>query len=753
MDCDPGFLKLVFSNLLSNAVKFSAQMQASSIEVGMQPSNGVTAFFVCDNRVSFIAKSADKLFEVFQRLPRREEFEGAGVGLATVQRIIYRHKGVISAESESDRAETNALEALRESESHYRILVENAPEAIVVLDVDSNSFIDCNPNASRLFQRTREDLLRLSPRDLSPPSLPDGRVSEAVSSEWVEKALAGPIRAFEWVIRNSKGEDIPCEVHLVRLPSPSRRLIRGSIVDISERKRADTALRESEARFRSLVENATYGIYWVARDGELLFVNPALVQILGYDSVPDLLAIRDSKSLYCNEADRAKLLEECWSKGRVDVTVDWKRKNGKIITVHLSGQSAKDPQTAAERLEVIVEDVTERIALEKQLVQAQKFEGIGQLAGGIAHDFNNMIGAIIGWADIGVEETEPGSRLRRHFEKVRQQADRAAALTKQLLAFARRQILEPRDIDLNRSITETLNLLEKVIGSNIDIHTHLASELALVRADPSQVEQVLLNLCINARDAMPSGGSLIIETSNSSIDAAYCALQPLARPGNFSVLSVTDSGTGMDAATLDRIFEPFFTTKELGKGTGLGLATVYGIMRQHGGFIQVYSELGTGTTFRAYLPISAAAAPSPDQTEDTRPVRGGSETLLVAEDHEGLRQLAFETLTHLGYQVLLASDGEQAISEFILHRNTVDLVILDVVMPKLSGPEVYARICAEKAGIPVIFATGYSADISVLQKAQQQGLPIIQKPFSSRNLARRVRETLDHHAACLLTHS
>lgn len=644
-------------------------------------------------------------------------------------------------------AEMTALEALRESEAHYRTLVENAPEAIILFDCDQQKLVDCNENALRLYGFDRETLMKKKPSDLSPSTQPDSRDSELASNDWVEKALGGPISAFEWVIQNSKCENIPCEVHLVRLPSLNRRLIRGSITDISERKRAEAALRASEARYRGMVNNATYGIYWVSLAGDLLDVNPALVQMLGYDSTDDLLAIHSSDSLFCDESVRTNLRTEFARSGRAALSVNWKRKDGKIITVRLSGRSVQNSEQAAVCVEVIVEDITERIALEKQLVQAQKFEGIGQLAGGIAHDFNNMIGAIIGWADIGMEETEPSSRLRRHFEKVRQQADRAAALTKQLLAFARRQILEPRDIDLNKSIAETLSLLEKVIGSNIEIKAKLAPELALVRADPTQVEQVLMNLCINARDALPNGGSLIIETTNSLLDEAYCAVQPLARPGHYAVLSVTDSGTGMDAATLDRIFEPFFTTKELGKGTGLGLATVYGIIRQHGGFIQVYSEVAIGTTFRAYLPTSAAAAASPALAEDTRPVRGGSETLLVAEDHEGLRQLAFETLTHLGYHVLLASDGEQAISEFILNRNHVDLALLDVVMPKLSGPEVYARICAEKAGVPVIFATGYSADISVLQKAQQLGLPIIQKPYSTRNLARKIREALDHHSA------
>jgi signal transduction histidine kinase/CheY-like chemotaxis protein len=465
--------------------------------------------------------------------------------------------------------------------------------------------------------------------------------------------------------------------------------------------------------------------------------------MLGYDSAEELLAIKHSRELYADPSVRDNVYAEYLSAGRAHATVEWKRKDGKLITVRLNGWSATDPERGKPCLEVIVENVTEHIALEKQLVQAQKFEAIGQLAGGIAHDFNNMIGAILGWADMGMDETQASSRLHRYFDKVRQQADRAAALTRQLLAFARRQILEPRNIDLNQIATETLSLLEKVIGSNIAIKANLAPDLAVVRVDPIQVEQVLMNLCINARDAMPEGGSLMVETSNIAIDEEFCILQPLARPGHYVMLTVTDTGTGMDAATLDRIFEPFFTTKEMGKGTGLGLATVYGIIRQHGGFIHVYSRPGAGSTFRVYLPVSTVMAAPAAAVKDAKPVKGGSETLLVAEDHEGLRLLAYETLVNLGYQVLLASDGESAMREFRAHRDRIDLALLDVVLPKLSGPEVYARICEEKPDLPVVFATGYSPDIALLQKVQEKGLPVLQKPYSPRDLARTVREALD----------
>ena len=527
-----------------------------------------------------------------------------------------------------------------------------------------------------------------------------------------------------------------------RLPMAILRAQEGKFLRDAEKESAEE-LRESEARYRELVNNAIYGIYWVTLTGVLLDANSALVQMLGYESLEALLSLGNTVSLYCDPAKREEMAEWYQENDRGDTTVEWKRKDGKIITVRLIGRRSRDARHCKDCVELVVEDITERLALEKQLRQAQKFEAIGQLAGGIAHDFNNMIGAILGWAEIGLEETETGTRLHRHFDKVRGQAVRAASLTRQLLAFARRQILEPRNMDLNHSVTETLSLLEKVIGSNIEVQANLAPNLALVRADPTQVDQVLMNLCINARDAMPQGGHLIIETGEAVCDEKYCAAHSYARPGHYTMLTVTDSGTGMDAATLDRIFEPFFTTKEMGKGTGLGLATVYGIVSQHGGFLHVYSEVNVGTTFRIYLPVAPAAEKTPVHVEDSQPVHGGPETILIAEDHEGLRELARETLANLGYDVVLACDGEEAVRLFRANRDRIDLLLLDVVLPKMNGPEAYARICADSRDVPVIFATGYSPEMTLLDNAQEKGLTVLQKPYVPRDLARRVRETLD----------
>lgn len=640
--------------------------------------------------------------------------------------------------------ERKAVDALRESEAHFRTLVENAPEAIVVLDVAKGTFIDCNQNALKLFRLNREELMQYGPGELSPPFQPDGRHSAVAAREWFHRTLNDAKPSFEWIHRNTDHEEIACEVHLVRLPSAGNQTIRASILDITERKRSEETVREIEARYRGLVSNASYGIYWVTFDDLLLDANPAMVQMLGYDHVVEFLRLTRSVGLFCDPAAFTDLSDKSQQQSRVEATVEWKRKGDKKITVRLIGRRTKDLVRKVDCMEFFVEDISERLALEKQLAQVQKFEAIGQLAGGIAHDFNNMIGAILGWAELGIEETEPNTRLQRHFDKVRQQAERAAALTQQLLAFARRQILEPRNIDLNQTVTETLSLLEKVIGSNIEIRVSLRLDPPAVRADPTQIAQVIMNLCINARDAMPKGGSLYIESSSVTIDEAFCAAHSIAHVGKFAVLTVADTGSGMVQATLDRIFEPFFTTKETGKGTGLGLATIYGIVRQHGGFVDVASEVGVGTTFRVYLPLTAIGEIVPIVSTDSRTVRGGGETILVAEDHDGLRELARETLLNLGYNVIIACDGEQAVREFQKFPGRIDLLVFDVMLPKRSGPEAYAEISKSSPDLPVIFATGYSADIARLHKAEMHGACLLQKPYVPRDLARRVREALDN---------
>ena len=388
------------------------------------------------------------------------------------------------------------------------------------------------------------------------------------------------------------------------------------------------------------------------------------------------------------------------------------------------------------------EDRQNRKKMEQQVHQLQKFEAIGKLAGGIAHDFNNVIGAILGWAELGCAEEQPGTISRDRFQKIRDQAHWAARLTSQLLAFARRQVLQPRKTDLNTLVVEGISLLRRVIGEQIEVRVVAGSDLRAALVDPAQIEQVLMNLCLNARDAMPQGGRLIIETQNIEIDQEYCSLHAHARPGSFTLLSVSNTGVGMDAATAECIFEPFFTTKELGKGTGLGLATVYGVVRQHNGFIHLYSELGKGTTFRVYLPASSGAAEQREPKRDEQIPRG-AETILLAEDNEGLQEAAKEMLEKLGYRVILASNGTEAVQIFTTNPGQFDLIILDVVMPKVSGPAAFSQMMSVRPDLRVVFSTGYTAEAVSLNSLTEKGASILQKPYSLKALGQLVRAALD----------
>jgi two-component system, cell cycle sensor histidine kinase and response regulator CckA len=383
---------------------------------------------------------------------------------------------------------------------------------------------------------------------------------------------------------------------------------------------------------------------------------------------------------------------------------------------------------------------------EQKLRQLEKFEAIGQLAGGIAHDFNNVIGAIMGWAELGEGEVIEGTRAHKFFLRIREQSERAGRLTQQLLAYARRQVLTPSNINLNDIVDESMALLQRLIGEQIEVKTLLAPDLHTTKADPAQVEQVLLNLCLNARDAMPTGGQLLIETRNLELDQAYCLRNGSLSAGTYVRLSVSDSGFGMDSSTMERIFEPFFTTKDQGKGTGLGLATAFGIVKQHLGHIDVYSEIGKGSIFRVYLPSTEASAETCLGIEEA-PVLGGTETILLAEDHEGLRQMSHEVLTGLGYSIVLARDGLEAVEKFEASPQAFSLLVLDVVMPRLGGPEALAQIRGINPNIPVIFTSGYSEESQTLNSLVSRGAAqLLQKPYPPKDLARKIRDLLDNGA-------
>jgi PAS domain S-box-containing protein len=511
---------------------------------------------------------------------------------------------------------------------------------------------------------------------------------------------------------------------------------------IADRELTEEALNVSEARNRDLVEHSIYGISRVAADGSFLDENAAMLSILGCTTAEELYALNLMRDVFRFPEQHATLMAACREHGQVHgAESEWRRRDGGIVAVRLHVRLLSIPNHSG-AVEIMAEDVTELRAMEWQLRQAQKFEAIGQLAGGVAHDFNNVVGAILGWAELGLEQNRANSQVSERFARIREQAERAAALTRELLAFARRQVLRPQAVDINAIISGLVSFLDKVISRDIELKV-ITAAVAAVKADPTQLEQVLMNLCLNARDAMPKGGRLLIETEMVQLDDSYCRFYPYVTPGRYAVLSVSDTGMGMDPETRERIFEPFFTTKGQGKGTGMGLATAYGIVKQHGGFIHVYSEPGHGSLFRVYLPAHQGLVAEGSSAREVPPPQieiGGSETILIAEDHESIREMARQALLKLGYRVLSACDGEEALK--LCAQETPALAILDVIMPKLGGPAVASKLKTLFAGLPVLFTSGYSQDSedfsSVIVHAR-----FLQKPYSPTTLGRLVREILN----------
>jgi PAS domain S-box-containing protein len=509
-----------------------------------------------------------------------------------------------------------------------------------------------------------------------------------------------------------------------------------------ERKRAEEALARSETTYRSLVEDSPFGIFQSAPDGRLLAVNPALVSMLGYASEAELLQKNMEKDVYVDPDERARLIEEVTQRGNLEAESVWRRKDAKAITVRQTGRVVRDAHGGVEYFNVILEDITEHRLLENQLRQAQKMEAIGRLAGGVAHDFNNLLTAIFGYVDLLREDLPEGSSARQDTEEIRKAAERAAALTRQLLAFSRQQVLEAVIVNVNDLVEEFDKMLRRLIGEDVELRAALAPDLANVRADPGQLQQVLMNLVVNARDAMPTGGKLLIETANADLTEEYAELHQPVIPGAYVMLAVSDTGVGMDADTRARIFEPFFTTKEKGRGTGLGLSTVYGIVKQSGGYIWVYSEPGHGTTFKVYLPRVDAPAHPVAQPREARTL-AGTETILLAEDDEMLRPLAKGLLRKLGYIVLEAPSAEEALGAAAGHDGPIHLLVADVVMPGASGRELARRLAASRPETKVLYVSGYTDDAIVRHGLLDPGLAFLQKPFTPDTLARKVREVLD----------
>jgi two-component system cell cycle sensor histidine kinase/response regulator CckA len=638
----------------------------------------------------------------------------------------------------SERRHSEAL--LRQSQEKYASMVHSSPDAITLRSLPDRRYLEVNEGFMRLTGYTAEEVLGKTPDELD---------------LWVEKhphqttlqlvETQGQVRGEEFRFRTKTSEIRYGRVSAARVTINGQDCMLSVTHDITDRKHAEEQLQKSETNFRSLVHDAPYGIFRVALDGQLLHVNPALVAMLGYHSEEDLLRCNMEKDIYRDPLAHRLVKENGHKQDFRAVEADWRKKDGDIITVRMTGRPVLDKHNSLAYFEVFAEDITERRVLERQLLQAQKMEAIGRLAGGIAHDFNNLLSVILGHTDILEQQAGTNVRLLKSVEATRNAAERAAALTMQLLAFSRKQVVEPAVIDLNKSVMEIQKMLHRVIGEDIELAIRLQPDLGYVKADPGQLGQVLMNLAVNSRDAMPTGGKLAIETANVEVDDTYVRQHLGARPGSFVMLAVSDTGVGMDSEVLSHIFEPFFTTKDPGKGTGLGLSMVYGIVKQNNGYIMAYSEPGRGTTFKIYLPRTAETLAPLLKSEKEIP--GGSETILVVEDEVALRELTCVLLQDAGYTVLEASEVEDAISTAKDSHRKIDLLLTDVVMPRLDGRELANQLLALRPDMKVLFMSGYTDDVIVHREGLTKGAKLVQKPFTKATLLLKVRESLESKAA------
>jgi PAS domain S-box-containing protein len=755
------------------------------------------------------------------------------------------------------------MRALKQDEKKFKALLESPPDVMIILN-RTGHIVFVNSATERMFGYRLEELLGKTYEMLVPQRF------HAESAEFYERFFSKPELHEQMLQREAlclrkDGSEFPAEINSSPIETLQGPVIGVAIRDITQRKQAEEALRQSEERYRTLFENAPVGIYRTTPDGRILAGNPALVRMLGYSSFEELAHTNLNTSFFGPEYPRSQFIElmeqqggvaglECvchkkdggsllirenarairdesgkilYYEGTVEDITERKRaeaENARLVTAieqsaegvvitnpqgeieyvnpaftHITGYSRaealghnprilksgkhdpafyqqlwatilngqswhgelinrrKDGSLYTEQMNIAPvrgahgeithfiatkQDVTERKILESQLQQAAKIEAVGRLAGGVAHDFNNLLTIINGYSELLLDELASDPTLSGYLKEIHNAGEHAAALTRQLLAFSRRQVLAPQVLDLNSVVSNLENMLRRLIGEDIVLIIILAPSLGRVKADPGQIEQVIMNLAVNARDAMPLGGKLTIETRNAELDETYTHNQAALNSCPHVMLAVSDTGAGMTPETQEHIFEPFFTTKDKGKGTGLGLATVYGIVKQSGGNIWVYSEVGQGTVFKVYLPAVSESQERGEQTSTETDSELGTETILLVEDEEGVRSLVRLALVSVGYQVLETLDPESALATCANHDRPIHLLLTDVVMPQMSGPAVAEKVMALRPDIKVLYMSGYTDDAIVHHGVLSQEIPFIQKPFSPAALRKKIREVL-----------
>jgi two-component system cell cycle sensor histidine kinase/response regulator CckA len=635
------------------------------------------------------------------------------------------------------------------AKEQLQLLLDSTAEAIYAIDLNGACTL-CNAACLRLLGYGHEsDLLGKDMHTTMHHTRPDGR-PYPVAECMIYQAFRGGKRAHvtDEVLWRADGTSFPAEYWSYPIKYDER--IVGGVVtffDITDRKRAEEQLRRSESRYRSIIESAPYGVFRVDQNGRIAMANSAFAAMLGYRASDEVLGLNTGADIYLNSTEQQRARDYASEDPAVGYDAKWKRKDGKAITVRLGGRRLPDDDELPGGFEVFAEDITEHRSLQKQFEHAQKMEAVGRLAGGVAHDFNNLLMIISGYAQLLDESSADPKKVVEYATRIQDASSKAATVTRQLLAFSRKQVLEPTVLDLSYVVNDLAKMLPRLLGEDVETVMELDPQVGRVRADRGQIEQVIMNLAVNARDAMPQGGRLTIATSNVALDASYYQ-GVIVPPGLYVLLAVSDTGTGMDSETQVHIFEPFFTTKEAGKGTGLGLATVYGIVKQSNGFIWVYSEPGKGSIFKIYLPRVDAGADSDESLQPTHAPSAGTETILLVEDEAALRNVCRVYLESKGYAVLEAGNAKEAMKICQSYDRTIHVLITDIVMPGVGGLELAKFALELRPALSVVLVSGY-ADRSLDREAIRYA-KFLQKPFSFDALARTVRSLLDKNREILL---
>jgi two-component system, cell cycle sensor histidine kinase and response regulator CckA len=671
----------------------------------------------------------------------RKTKDGRLLDISLTVSPIRNENGVVVGASAIGRditERTRAEEALRESEAQYRMLFESNPAPMWVYDRNTYGFLAVNDAALRHYGYSRAEFLSMNVLDIRP--------AEDIPS--VLQSLSdrghGLSRVEVWRHRKKDGSIIRVEItsHPVNVRGVDAELTLAN--DITERLEGEEKLRQSEERLSKAFRVSPMAVtITTAAEGRYIDVNDSFVKWMGYGREQVIGKTVAELRIWADPQDR-----EVW-KAQLD-------RDGRVagMEARLRTQSGelRLVQIWAERIHLqdepcflaVTHDVTEARRMEEQFRQAQKMEAVGRLAGGVAHDFNNMLGVILGYSELAESALGQEHPAYGKVEQIRKAAQRAAGLTRQLLAFSRQQVLKPAVLNLNALVNNISKMLVRLVGEDVTLHFVPEMPLGSVRADAGQIEQILMNLAVNARDAMPNGGKITIETSNAELDEIYAHDHPAVKAGAYVVLSVSDTGCGMDSKTVVRIFEPFFTTKEPGAGTGLGLSTVYGIVQQSDGHIWVYSEPGKGTSFKIYLPrVEAPVDSLVNEGPLAKQARGGGETIMLVEDDDALRSLALKLLEDSGYKVLEASDPRAAIELSNGHKETISLLLTDVIMPVMSGNDLAMFLLSSRPEMKVLYISGYTGDVIARHGVLDPATHLLEKPFTRSTLLKKIREVLD----------